>query len=95
MKKMEKIKIRKVRWTKQEDEMLLSGVKRYGVRTWKKISTLVTGRDGVRSLSSNVQSIHDCKMNRKIKNRNNVESVGSIISIRASIKILGHSQRII
>ena len=55
------------RWTKQEDEMLLSGVKRYGVPHWKKISTLVTGKDNVRSLSSNVQSIHDRKINRKIK----------------------------
>ena len=55
------------RWTKQEDELLLSGVKLYGARNWKKISTLVTGKDNVRSLSSNVQSIHDRKINRKIK----------------------------
>ena len=67
MKKMEKIKRRIGKWTKQEDEMLLSGVKLYGARHWKKISTLVTGKDRVRSLSSNAQSIHDVKKS-KIEN---------------------------
>ena len=89
---MEKIKRRKVRWTKQEDEMLLSGVKVYGSTKWQKVSTLVPGKNNVRSLSP--LSNTTIKTENK-KNRGNVEIGGSIISIRASIKILGHSQRII
>ena len=48
---MEKVKRKIGKWSKQEDELLLSGVKKYGARDWPKISTLVMGRNSVRSFS--------------------------------------------
>ena len=94
---MEKIKRKIGKWSKQEDELLLNGVQRYGARDWPKISTLVMGRNSVRTRVSRLLSLFFPERSRTVNtytHRNNVEIVGRIISIRVSRQILGQPRRI-
>lgn len=38
---------KKVKWKKYEDEILKSGVSKYGINSWKKISTLFTNKSEI------------------------------------------------